>query len=64
VTDWNTFKEFTDFMHDLVAAVQVAKKAGKTADQAATEVKLPEKYKDYGMQGLKDNVTKIYNELK
>jgi cyclase len=64
VTDWNTFKEFGEFMHDLVAAVQEAKKAGKTADQAATDVKLPEKYKDYGMQGLKDNVTKIYNELK
>jgi glyoxylase-like metal-dependent hydrolase (beta-lactamase superfamily II) len=64
VTDWNTFKEFGEFMHDLVAAVQEAKKAGKTADQAATDVKLPEKYKDYGMQSLKDNVTKIYNELK
>jgi glyoxylase-like metal-dependent hydrolase (beta-lactamase superfamily II) len=64
VTDWNSFKEYSEFMRDLVAAVQEAKKAGKTADQASTEIKLPEKYKDYAIGGLKDNVTKIYAELK
>ena len=64
VTDWNAFKEYGEFMRDLVSAVQQAKKEGKTADQAATDLKLPDKYKGYGMTRLKDDVTKIYAELK
>jgi glyoxylase-like metal-dependent hydrolase (beta-lactamase superfamily II) len=64
VTDWNAFKEYGEFMRDMVSAVQQAKKEGKTADQAAAELKLPEKYKDYGMARAKDGVTKIYAELK
>ena len=35
VTDWNAFKEYGEFMRDMVAAVQEAKKQGKTAEQAA-----------------------------
>jgi glyoxylase-like metal-dependent hydrolase (beta-lactamase superfamily II) len=64
VTDFNAFKEYGEFMREIVAAVQQAKKEGKTADQAAAELKLPEKYKDYGMTRAKDGVTKIYAELK
>ena len=64
VTDWNAFKEYGEFMRDMVSAVQQAKKEGKTADQAAAELKLPEKFKDYGMARAKDGVTKIYAELK
>jgi len=64
VTDWNAFKEYGEFMRDMVSAVQQAKKEGKTADQVAAELKLPEKYKDYGMARAKDGVTKIYAELK
>lgn len=64
VTDWGAFKEYGEFMRDLVAAVERAKKEGKTADQAAADLKLPDKYKDYGMTRLKDGVTKIYAELK
>jgi glyoxylase-like metal-dependent hydrolase (beta-lactamase superfamily II) len=64
VTDWAAFKEYGDFMRDFVAAVQQAKKAGKTADQAAADLKLPEKYKDYGMGRLKADVTVIYGETK
>src|SRR5262249_25831300 len=64
VTDWNAFKEYGEFMRDLVAAVQQAKKEGKTAEQAATDLKLPEKYKEYNMGRLKANVTQIYAELK
>lgn len=64
VTDWAAFKEYGDFMHDLVAAVQQAKKEGKTADQIAADPKLPEKYKAYGMGRLKADVTQIFNELK
>ena len=51
-------------MRNMVSAVQQARKEGKTADQAAAELKLPEKFKDYGMARAKDGVTKIYAELK
>ncbi len=61
---WNDFKEYGEFMRDLVAAVEQAKKDGKTADQAAADLKLPEKYKAYNMGRLKGNVTAIYSELK
>ena len=61
---WNDFKEYGEFMRDLVAAVEQAKKEGKTAEQAAETIKLPDKYKDYGMGRLKADVTTIYGELK
>ena len=64
VMGWDAFKEYGDFLHDLVAAVEQAKKSGKTADEAAAELKLPDKYKDYAMGRLKGNVATIYGELK
>jgi cyclase len=60
---WNDFKEYGDFMSELVAAVEQAKKNGKTADEAAAEIKMPEKYNGYNMGRLKGNVTAIYSEL-
>ncbi|MCI0391158.1 MAG: MBL fold metallo-hydrolase [Acidobacteria bacterium] len=64
VMTWNDFKEYGEFVRDLVAALAQAKKDGKTAEQAETELKLPEKYKDYNMGRLKANVTTIYSEMK
>jgi cyclase len=64
VMSWNDFQAYGDFMHELVAAVEGAKKAGKTADQAAADLKLPEPYKDYNLGRLKANITAIYTELK
>src|SRR5262249_13634492 len=64
VTDWNAFKEYGEFMRDLVAAAEQAKKDGKDVDKAAAEIKLPEKYKDYNMGRLKADVTAIYSEIK
>jgi len=63
-TTWSAFVEYGDFNAAFLAAVQEAVKSGKTADEAIVGLALPEKFKDYGMQGVKDNVTKIYNELK
>jgi cyclase len=40
-------REFADYVADFVSHVQAAKKAGKTAAQAVTEWKNPEKYKGY-----------------
>src|SRR5499426_447297 len=62
VTDWVAFKEFGEFMRDLVAAAEQAKKDGKDIDKAVTDIKLPEEYKDYRMNGLKANLTAIYSE--
>lgn len=64
VTTWSAFKEYGEFMRDLVAAVKQAKNEGKTADQAIENLKLPERYKDYNLGRLKDDVTKIHAGLK
>ena len=64
VMTWNDFKEYGEFMRDMVAAVEMAKKSGKTAEQAAESIKLPEKYKDYNLGRLKADVAVIYGELK
>jgi glyoxylase-like metal-dependent hydrolase (beta-lactamase superfamily II) len=63
VTDWSAFKEYGEFLRDFVAAVTQAKKDGKTVEQAVTDLKLPEKYKDYKLGGAKGGVNAIYNEL-
>jgi glyoxylase-like metal-dependent hydrolase (beta-lactamase superfamily II) len=63
-TTWNAFVEYGDFNAAFLAAVEEAVKSGKTADEASAGLALPGRFKDYGMQGAKDNVTKIYSELK
>jgi cyclase len=63
VTTWAAFVEYGEFMRALVTEVQKAKQAGKTVDQAAAELTLPEKFKDYAMARAKDNVTAIYADL-
>lgn len=63
VTTWQAFAEYGEFNRAFLTAVQAAAKAGKTVDQAVTELALPDKFKAYGMQGAKDNVQKIYAEI-
>ena len=43
--------------------MQAAKKAGKTPEQAAAELALPDKFKAYVMTRAKDNVATIYKQL-
>ncbi len=64
VTDWKAFAEFAEFNRAFLAAVKAGKAAGKTADQVAAEIALPEQFKSYGLQRAKDNIAKIYAELK
>lgn len=64
LADWAAFKEYGEFMRDFVAAVEQAKKGGKTAEQAVTDLKLPEKYKDFNLGRAKGAVNVIYSELK
>lgn len=63
VMTWADFLEYGEFNRAFLGAVQEAIKAGKTADQALADLKLPEKFAQYQMNGAKDNVAKIYAEL-
>jgi cyclase len=63
VTDKAALTEFAEFNRAFLAYVQNAHKSGKTVEQAIAEIKLPEKFGAYQMNGTKDNVTKIYAEL-
>ncbi|HKA22130.1 MAG TPA: MBL fold metallo-hydrolase [Blastocatellia bacterium] len=58
------FKEYGEFMRDFVAAVEQTKKDGKTVDQAVTDLKLPDKYKDWNMSRAKNAINAVYSELK
>ena len=63
VAEFAALKEYGVFLTDFVAAVEQAKKDGKTVDEASTNLNLPEKYKDYNLTRAKAAVTAIYNEL-
>jgi glyoxylase-like metal-dependent hydrolase (beta-lactamase superfamily II) len=63
VTTWAAFVEYGEFMQAVVDQVRLAKAAGRTAEQAVAEVKLPAKFKGYGTQSLKANVEAIYADL-
>jgi glyoxylase-like metal-dependent hydrolase (beta-lactamase superfamily II) len=77
VMAFNDFVEFGEFNREFLKAVQEAKRAGKTAEQAAAELKLPAKFASYiadrpVVQGgdfqptadrIKGNVTGLYAEL-
>ena len=56
-------REYQQFMTDFVAAVQDAKKAGKSVDDAASSINLSGKYKDYQNQRYKAAVQAIYDEI-
>ena len=64
VMTWADFVEYGDFTAAFLSAVQAAKKAGGTVDQAVAGLKLPEKFKDYDMTRAKTNVETIWGELK
>jgi cyclase len=63
VTTWAAFAEYAEFNRAFLTAVREAKKAGKTADAAAAELKLPETFKDYALARAKTNVEAIYADL-
>ena len=63
VSTWADFEEYGEFNRAFLGAVQALIKAGKTADQALADLKLPTTFIAYQMTGAKDNVAKIYAEL-
>lgn len=72
VLPWQAMAEYADFNQAFLDATRKAMKAGKSVDDAVAEFTLPEKFKAYlapatGQTvntGVRDNVTKIYAELK
>lgn len=64
VTSWKAFQDYGDFNRDFVAAVQAAMTAGKSPEEAAASLKLPERWASYGMDRAADDVKQIYAELK
>ena len=70
VATWNDLKEYADFTQDFVTFAQNEMKAGKTVDQAASDYKVPVKYKGYVVTvnpqfaSAKGNLETIYKELK
>jgi glyoxylase-like metal-dependent hydrolase (beta-lactamase superfamily II) len=56
-------QEYADFNRDFLAAVRQAIAAGRSADEAAATLQLPERYKDYDLREAPANVRKIYREL-
>ena len=61
---WNDFREYAEFTREFVDAVTAAWKNGRTAEQAAAELRMPEKYKDYRLDGAKALIETIFTELK
>src|SRR5262245_45011928 len=61
---WNDFREYAEFMREFVDIVTAASKKGRTAEQVAAELKMPEKYKDYRLDGAKALIETIFSELK
>ncbi|MEO8677888.1 MAG: MBL fold metallo-hydrolase [Vicinamibacterales bacterium] len=69
ITGHSTVMKFADlndiaeFNKAFLAAAQAAIKAGRTADQALAELKLPAKFANYTMTRAKENMPKLYKEL-
>ncbi len=68
IMTWKDLQEHVDFTKDFVAWARREVAAGKTADQAAAEYKVPDKYKGYATNpafgGIKPDVQTAYAELK
>ena len=61
-------RQYGEFMNDFAAWVRAEKKAGKTAEQAGEEYKIPDKYQGFGLGanlfgGYKGNIATAYREL-
>lgn len=67
---WNDLREYADFNRDFVSWAQEQIKAGKPIGQAATEYRVPAKYKGYTVSpnpqfgDAKANTEIVYKELK
>jgi cyclase len=56
-------QEYQEFTRALVQAAEAARKAGKSVEQAASSLGLPDKYRSYDMANAKADVQRVYDEL-
>ena len=56
-------QEYADFTRDFLAAVRDAFAMGKTADEAAAGLTLPDRYKAYALDNAKAYVQAVYGEI-
>ncbi len=61
---FGTFVEFGEFNMAFLTAVRQAFEAGRVPSQAASELKLPDRFRDYTMGNTQANINVIYGELK
>lgn len=64
VVMWAELQEYQDFTRQFVASAQASMKAGRTIDQAVSEMKLPAKYAGYDMANARNDVQRVYEESK
>jgi len=63
VQQWKDLQEYQRFNTDLLAAVEAAKKAGKSVDDAAASINLTTKYAGYEAARTKAAIQAIYDEI-
>ena len=68
VMNWADFREFGEFNHDFLAAVERGNAEGKSAAETAASLNLPARYANYAMSrgtltSAESNAEKIYAEL-
>ena len=57
------FEEYVNFNQAFLDATRAAMQAGKTVEEAASSLILPDAYRSYGMSRAKANIQAIYDEL-
>jgi len=63
VQQWKDLQEYKRFNADLLTAVEGARKAGKSVDEAAASINLTTKYAGYESARTKAAIQAIYDEL-
>jgi len=63
VMKWTDLQEYQAFTREFVQAAQAARKAGKSVDEAAATLRLPDTYRSYDMANAKADVQRVYDEL-
>ena len=60
---WEDLAEYADFNREFLAAVRASYEAGRSVEEAAANLNLPERYANYDLERAPANVEAIYNEL-
>jgi hypothetical protein len=60
---WKDVEEYTDFVAAFIEAGRQARAAGRTPEQTAAELRLPERFAAYDMRGAAAAFAALYAEL-